>query len=489
EHGDGRARANQIGRVLGKDMIALLMEVKTLWDPKNIFNPGKIVYPKPMDADLRFSPDYTTPNVNTVFHWRAENGFAEALEMCNGSGDCRKKADSNGTMCPSYMATLEEKDSTRGRANIFRQIFSTRQDDGFSSLEVKEALDLCLSCKACKSECPANVDMARMKAEFLNGWHNRNGFTASERFFGESAKAYPLASAFHWLVNPINKSRVGKEILRQAFAIHPERNLPQFSNQSFMKWNKKRASEAIRNPAKKVILLADYFMNYHDPEIGKAIVLVLEKLGYQVSVIGPIESGRTHISKGMLPQARKKIIKNIEHLYPFAKLHTLIGSEPSEILTLRDESLDLCNDEQLEKAKTIAGNSFLFEEFINNTFSDEQISEHFDARQKEVHVHGHCHAKAMVGINPTIDLLTRLGYNPIDMNTGCCGMAGSFGYEEDHYEVSMKIGALKLFPSIEKLDQQTPICAHGFSCRHQISDGTGRASKHPAVLMLESIKV
>lgn len=489
EHGDGRARANQIERVLGKEMIRLLRQVKTLWDPHNIFNPGKIVDPKPMEAGLRFSPEYQSPDVDTVFHWRAENGFAEALEMCNGAGVCRKKADSGGTMCPSYMATLEEKDSTRGRANVFRQIFATRQSEGYQSQEVKDALDLCLSCKACKTECPANVDMARMKAEFLNGWHTRNGITLSERFFGESAKFYPLASKFHRIVNAVNKTKAGKELLRRFTGIHPKRNLPKFSGQTFMDWHKRRATIHIDNPDNKVVLLVDYFMNYNDPEIGKAMVLVLEKLGYQVTVIGPIESGRTQISKGLLPQARKIAINNIERLYPYAQNHPLVGQEPSEILTFRDECLDLCNDEQMDKARKVASQSFLFEEFINEHVSSEEIRRHFDAGNKEVHVHGHCHAKAIVGVEPTLDMLSKTGYDPVDMKTGCCGMAGSFGYEEKHYDVSMKVGELKLFPSIETLKEDIPLCAHGFSCRHQINDGTGKKSFHPAVLMHDAVRV
>ncbi|MEX1122633.1 MAG: FAD-linked oxidase C-terminal domain-containing protein, partial [Balneolales bacterium] len=446
EHGDGRARANQIGRVLGDDMIRLLKQVKTLWDPSNIFNPGKITDPKPMEADLRFSPEYKSPDVDTVFHWRAENGFAEALEMCNGAGVCRKKAESGGTMCPSYMATLEEKDSTRGRANVFRQIFATRQSEGYQSQEVKDALDLCLSCKACKTECPANVDMARMKAEFLNGWHAHKGISLSERFFGEPAKFYPLASKFHFLVNEVNKSRPGKEVLRWVLGIHPKRNLPEFSSQTFMEWYKHRGSGSVDNPDNKVVLLVDYFMNYHDMEIGKAMVMVLEKLGYQVLVIGPIESGRTHISKGLLPQARKIVVKNVERLYPYAQNYPLIGQEPSEILTFRDESLDLCNDDQMDRALKVASQAYMFEEFINKHVSSEEVRRHFDGKQKEVHVHGHCHAKALVGIEPTMDMLTRTGYDPVDMKTGCCGMAGSFGYEERHYDVSMNVGELKLFP-------------------------------------------
>lgn len=488
EHGDGRARANQIPRVLGAEMVGLLKQVKTLWDPNNIFNPGKIVDPKPIEADLRFSPSYHSPEVDTVFNWRAERGFSEALEMCNGAGVCRKKSESGGTMCPSYMATLEEKDSTRGRANVFRQIFSSRQSEGFQSQEVKDALDLCLSCKACKSECPANVDMARMKAEFMNGWHKQNGVTFSERFFGEPSKTFPLASRFSNFVNKVNHSRVGKELLRQYVGIHPERSLPKFSNYTFMQWHESREAEAFKSLNKKVVLLVDYFMNYNDPEPGKAMVLVMEKLGYQVLIIGPIESGRTQISKGLLPQARKIVTRNIELLYPLAKQYPLIGLEPSEILTARDENLDLCKDEQMEKAEKIASQSFLFEEFINEHITREEIRPHFDAANKEVHVHGHCHAKAMVGINPTLDMLSKISYDPVDMKTGCCGMAGSFGYEENHYDVSMKIGALKLFPSVMTMDEETPLCAHGFSCRHQISDGTGRESSHPAVLMLDALK-
>lgn len=488
EHGDGRARAPYIEKVLGPEMMPFLQKVKEIWDPNYIFNPGKIVNPHPMDEDLRIS-SFALKNldIDTQFHWRREGSFPEALDLCNGAGVCRKLAESGGTMCPSYMATKEEKDSTRGRANLFRQLFAGRGPRAFEAEELKDALDLCLSCKACKSECPANVDMARMKAEFMQGWHEKNGLSLGERFFGQATKLYPLASLWPAFSNWIIQSPVGKELLYQFFDIHKKRTLPQFAPQPFRQWFNKRANK--QHP-QKIALLIDPFTNYHDPEIGKAAVNVLEALKYQVIIPEIYETGRPQLSKGMIKEAKKLAEENIQKLHFYAERDfSIIGLEPSEILTLRDEYLDLCSHSHLPKAQAIAANSFQFEEFFIKAVTDHpEAKDLFKGTGRKVHLHGHCHAKSLVGNEPTITALNSVGYETREMPTGCCGMAGSFGYQADKYNISMEIGKLALFPGIREKENEAVVCAPGFSCRHQIADGTGTKSYHPAELIFRAMK-
>ncbi|MFO7846108.1 MAG: FAD-linked oxidase C-terminal domain-containing protein [Balneolaceae bacterium] len=486
EHGDGRARAPYIETVLGSDMMPLLRRVKEIWDSEYQFNPGKILDPKPIDSDLRFSPDYQPPDVDTVFNWRKADGFDSAIEQCNGAGVCRKLAGSGGTMCPSYHATHEEKDNTRGRANLFRQLFSGKQADAFSSEELKEALDLCLSCKACKSECPANVDMAKMKAEFMNGYHKRNGTTAGERFFGQPEKLYPLASLFAPLTNYINKQKPTKILLEKLFGIDRRRDLPEFANQTFKSWFRKHKSEYNDEGKRPVLLLVDVFTNYHEPGIAISACKVLRHLGYSVMMPGIWPTGRPQLSKGLLDDASEICEENLKRLFPFAELGIpIVGLEPSEILTLRDEYTDLCSDDDLEKANTIAEHTFLWEEFLTTELAATGPAD--IGKGEEVQVHGHCHTKALVGNDPLVQAFKLLGFNPVEMQTGCCGMAGSFGYQDDKYDVSMKVGEQVLFPQLRAMDENTTVCAPGFSCRHQIADGVQRTAKHPAVIMAEKL--
>lgn len=484
EHGDGRARAPYIQKVLGSEMMPLLKKVKQTWDPQSLFNPGKITDPKPLEEDLRFSPSYQKPEIDTQFNWRKEDGFGDALELCNGAGVCRKLSDSGGTMCPSYMATKEEKDSTRGRANLFRQLFSGKQQEAFQSEELKDALDLCLSCKACKSECPANVDMARMKAEFTQGWHEEHGISPDERFFGQAAKLYPLAGMFPNLSNWMMKQPAVKELLQQFLGIDKRRNLPEFAEKTFMDWFDIQPT-ANSTAGREVVLLIDIFTNYHDPQIGKAAVRFLESQGYKVTVPDFHEVGRPQISKGMLTHAKDILDKNLPKLAAFANQGLpIIGLEPSEILTLRDEYLDLCDENQLEQAQAVAEHSFTFEEFAAEILSesDKPLS---SLKKEKVYIHGHCHAKSLIGNSAIKKSLKRAGCKPVVLDTGCCGMAGSFGYEEDHYDVSMDIGELRLFPALRNLPEDATICVPGFSCRHQILDGTGRTAFHPAEILVD----
>lgn len=499
EHGDGRARAPFLEIVLGPDVVPLLARVKAIWDPDGLFNPGKIVAPRPMEEGLRFSPAYTPARVETVFQWRETGGFGAALEMCNGAGVCRKLAASGGTMCPSYQATREEKDSTRGRANLFRQLFSGMQQDAFTSAELKEALDLCLSCKACKSECPANVDMARMKAEFTHGLHERTGIPLADRFFGEPDRMYPLAAATASLTNTLLRQAPVKRLLRQVLGVDERRTLPSFASQRFRSWFRARPTGEkvgdggvgvrVDRPAPgsrgPVALLVDLFTDHHEPAIGKASVEILERLGYRVVLPDIRATGRPQISRGLLAGASALCRANLPTLHELVAAGTpIVGLEPSELLTLRDEYLDLCSPGELDMARRVAEGSHLLEEFLLahlERFPEDGAL--LDGGGQAVAIHGHCHTKALVGNQPLVDLLTRCGFRPRVLETGCCGMAGSFGYQAEKYDVSMQIGELVLFPAVRALKEGERLVAPGFSCRHQIADGTGREALHPATLL------
>ncbi len=486
EHGDGRVRAPFLETVLGKEMIQLLKKTKEIWDPEYLFNPGKIVNPEPVDTDLRYASTYKQPDVDTVFNWRTSGGFGSAIEQCNGAGVCRKLAESGGTMCPSYHATRNEKDSTRGRANLFRQLFSGRQAEAFRSEELLEALSLCLSCKACKSECPANVDMAKMKAEFMNGWHKEKGSTAGERFFGQPEKLYPVASFFAPVTNFINRQKPVKALFERFLNIDSRRALPEFAGTTFQSWYRKNKQKLQREGGRQVLLHVDIFLNYHEPEIPIAACRILNELGYDVLVPFIRPTGRPQLSKGFLDDAAEICRENIKRYFPFAERDIpIVGLEPSEILTLRDEYTDLCSEADLEKARSISANSFLWEEFLAAELSASDTLP--IGNGNKVYIHGHCHTKALVGNDPLVQSFTLMGFEPTALATGCCGMAGSFGYEKDKYEVSMQVGEQVLFPSLRDLPEDAMVCAPGFSCRHQIADGTQRRAKHPAVIMAEAL--
>lgn len=487
EHGDGRVRAPYIEKVLGKEMMPILRQVKEIWDPNYILNPGKIINAPPIDENLRYDPSYKRPEIETVMKWRREGSLGAATELCNGAGVCRKLAESGGTMCPSYMATKNEKDSTRGRANVFRQVFAGENPEGFASSDLREALDLCLSCKACKSECPANVDMARMKAEFMHGWHQINGVKLSERFFADSGKIFPLASAFPRLANTFSQSKAGKTVLERVFGIERKRDLPEFAALNFKKWFRKHRMNGALKSEHKVVLFVDLFHNYNEPEIAIAAVKVLEKMGYEVHLAQTMQAGRLQISKGFLEDARRICHSVLDEFEAYMVADVpVVGLEPSEVLTMRDEFLELCEDQYLDVAKKLAINSFLFEEFI--TLNKNKLPKVKSGGK--IMLQNHCHTMALTGNDATIEALQSAGYEVSVLNTGCCGMAGSFGYEKNHYEVSMSIGELVLFPKVrEEAANNSPysICAPGFSCRHQIKDGVQQKAYHPAELILRAL--
>jgi FAD/FMN-containing dehydrogenase/Fe-S oxidoreductase len=495
EHGDGRLRGEFIQQMVGEKNYGIIKEIKKAWDPENIFNPNKIVDTPPMDTMLRYEPGQQTPVFKTVFRFNNQDVLQHA-EQCNGSGDCRKTELSGGTMCPSFMATRNEKDTTRARANILRE-FLTNSDklNRFDHKEIYEVMDLCLSCKGCKSECPSNVDVAKLKAEFMQHYYDANGIPFRSKLianFSATAKLGALAPGiYNFLVRNSFTGTLIKKI--SGFAI--KRSLPAMYKLTLKKWYKKNRkakteSQEQKTTNKKVYLFCDEFTNYTDTEIGIKAFQLLEKLGYEVIIPEHIESGRTWLSKGLIRKAKEIANKNISLLYPLITGETpLIGIEPSAILTFRDEYIDLADDEQLNKAKQLANNIFLIDEFIAIEIEKGNIKkEQFTKVNKKIILHGHCQQKAISSIAPSMKMLSLPeNYQVEIIPSGCCGMAGSFGYEKEHYQLSMKIGELVLFPAVRKQTDEVIIAAPGTSCRHQIKDGTARKALHPVEILWEAL--
>jgi len=328
--------------------------------------------------------------------------------------------------------------------------------------------------------------MAKMKAEFMNGWHKEQGTTAGDRFFGQPEKLYPFASLFAPVTNFINRQKPVKALFEKFLNIDSRRALPEFAGTTFQSWYRKNKQEIQIGGARQVLLHVDLFINYHEPEIAIAACKILNSLGYSVLVPFIRPTGRPQLSKGLLDEAAKICHENIRRYISFAERGIpIVGLEPSEILTLRDEYLDLCSEADLKKAQSIAANTFLWEEFLAAELSASDTLS--IGNGEKVYIHGHCHTKALVGNDPLIQSFTLLGFDPVALETGCCGMAGSFGYEKDKFDVSMQVGEQVLFPSLRDLPEKATICAPGFSCRHQITDGVSRAAKHPAVIMAEGL--
>jgi FAD/FMN-containing dehydrogenase/Fe-S oxidoreductase len=490
EHGDGRVRGEFIPMILGDANYALFKKIKSTWDPKGIFNPGKIVDADPMDSDFKYLKyEEVGSQKESFLNFEMEGGFLRLAEKCTGSGDCRKLANiSGGVMCPSYMATRNEKDSTRGRANALREFLQTPQDNlGFSNPNLKEVMDLCISCKGCTSECPSNVDMSVMKAEYLFQVQEEKGYGFRSKFFAKIADYQKLGSKFPGLGNMFLSNRFSGNIIKKILGVSPKRSLPPFSKLTWEAWMKKKKHLEGRNG--EVFLFIDEFINYSESEIGIKSVEVLEKLGYKVQWIPHDQSGRAAISKGLLKKARKHAIRNV---VLFADLVSadkpLIGLEPSAILTFRDEYLRLVPDHLIEKAKRLAKHCLTIEEFLAQEIEKGKIKkEAFNANSQQILLHGHCHQKALSNQQDIIKILELTDPEKIDLiPSGCCGMAGSFGYEKEHYEISMKIGELVLFPAIKNA-QEAVICAPGTSCRHQIADGTGKNALHPIEILHDAL--
>jgi len=490
EHGDGIVRSEFIPLMIGKNNYQILKQIKTAFDTDNIFNPGKIVDALPMDKKLRYKADRVEPKIETLLDFSKSQGILREAEKCNGSGDCRKLPEFGGTMCPSYRATRNEKDTTRARANALREFLTnSEKSNKFDYKELKDVFDLCLSCKACSSECPSSVDVASLKAEFQYQYQKENGVSLRTKLFAYNNKLNQLGSKLPGLANFVFSNRFTSTILKKSFGIAKERSLPFISNKSLSKKFQLSDNKLIKNKiANSVILFNDEFTNYLDTQIGVDAIALLTALNYEVKLIDNAESGRSFLSKGLLEQAKDVANKNVSLFKDMISSDTpLIGIEPSAILTFKDEYLRLADDKT--SAEAISKNTFLIEEFIQQEIGLGNIKpEQFTLESKSIKFHGHCHQKAMSNQLSSFAVLNLpKNYKVTIIPSGCCGMAGSFGYEKEHYEVSMQIGEQTLFPAVRKAANDTVIAANGTSCRHQIKDGTNRDAKHPISILREAL--
>jgi FAD/FMN-containing dehydrogenase/Fe-S oxidoreductase len=489
EHGDGRLRGEFIPLMLGSHNYGLLKQLKKTWDPDNIFNPGKITDTPPMNVCLRYSAGTVPEVIETTFDFPDEGGVMHAVEKCSGSGDCRKSALMGGTMCPSFMATGDEDKSTRARANMLRE-FLIRSDkkDHFDHEELYKIMDLCLSCKACKSECPSNVDLAKFKAEFLQHYYDVRHVPFRTWLIAWLPRLYIPGM----MVRPVTNFITGTALFKRLIGFSARRSIPALSPVTLRTWARRhlRRDGYPAGAMGRVCLFADEFTNYNESDIGIKAIMLLEKLGYKVTIPHHRESGRTFLSKGLLRSARKVAIDNIRMLKDIiSDEQPLIGIEPSALLSFRDEYPELAGSTYAEAARSIGRNAFLIEEFICREAERGKIKAgQFTDRPLKIMLHGHCQQKAVASTAPTISMLSLpANYSVQEINDGCCGMAGAFGYEKEHYDLSMKIGEMILFPAVRNASKDTVIAAPGTSCRHHIAEGTGRKALHPVEIVYDAL--
>ena len=483
EHGDGIVRGVWTEKMFGPEIYQLFQELKATWDPDGIMNPGKIIDCPPMTENLRYGPNYSADSLPTSLDFSIDANFAGAVEMCNGMGACRKL---DGTMCPSFMATRDEEHSTRGRANLLRAAMSGKLPEGaMTSQRLYDALDLCLECKGCRAECESGVDMAKLKYEFLDNYYKANGLPRRNKVFGDIAKLSKWGSRFAPLSNWMASSPIGKLLSGSLLGIHPNRQAPKFVRQTFPQWFH---SLRERRPATAgtVVLLNDTYMNYNYPEIGKAAVALLEAAGYKVELADAPCCGRPMISKGMMDAAKANARHNVSLLHAYAGNGVpIIGCEPSCLLTLRDEYPQLVPGEQ---ARTVASQSFLIDEFLAKLKAEDNLNIEFKDTAKQILFHAHCHQRSLAGTASSLNALRLApGYRVELTSAGCCGMAGSFGYEKEHYDLSMTIGSQYLFPQVNAKGDDWEVAVMGVSCRQQIEHGTGRRARHLAEALAEAL--
>jgi FAD/FMN-containing dehydrogenase/Fe-S oxidoreductase len=477
EHGDGFVRSPFMRQMFGPVLYEAFREIKRTFDPLGILNPGKIVDAPPLTSNLRFGAGYQTPNPPSWFDFSEYGGIGGAVEMCSGVGACRKKL--SGTMCPSYMATHEESASTRGRANVLRLAMAGRLgESGLGDDGVYDVLDLCLECRACKSECPVGVDMAAFKSEFLADYWRRHGTPLRARALGNIHKLSVWGSRFAPLSNWISGSSPVRWLNEKLLDIDHRRSLPAWKHETFARW-------LVRNPrrdaaaSKSVVLFNDTFTNHYDPEIGIAALKILERGGCRVEVVRPGCCGRPLISQGLLGEARSQAANLVNALFPIASRgEKILFCEPSCLSAVKEDAPSLLRGEQQQKARTVAKACLLFEEFAG------QLDLPLRAGPKKILLHGHCHQKSMGLLPATMSLLSRIpSATVVDLDAGCCGMAGSFGYIRKHYDVSQAIANRRLLPAVKTMNAGEELVAPGTSCRHQVAELHGAKAIHPAVLI------
>jgi FAD/FMN-containing dehydrogenase/Fe-S oxidoreductase len=493
EHGDGRLRGEFIRFMVGDECYAMLRRVKETFDPAGVFNPQKIIDTPPMDTSLRQTPGRPEHSYETIFDFSASEGVLRAVERCTGVGECRKLSFAGGTMCPSYMATRNEQDSTRARANMLRDVLTNPRDgrNPWNSDEVASVMDLCLSCKGCRAECPSNVDIARLKAEWQQHYNDARGVPLRSRMiagYARSMRWAALAPAFYnWAVT---EPAIAIRVKRFA-GFAEERSIPKLHSTTLTSWHRRHANPATLDyPHGRVHLFCDEFTNFNDTPVGIKAVQLLNRLGYFVVIPKHVESGRALLSKGMIRDARRIAIRNVQLLSDIVTgLEPLVGIEPSAILGFRDEYIDLVPNPLRERARMLAGNCLLIDEFIDREAEAGRItSRAFSSVPQKIKLHGHCHQKALSSLVPTVRLLELPeNYKVQIIPSGCCGMAGSFGFEKEHFSLSQKIGELVLFPNVRATNAETLVAASGTSCRHQIRDATGRIAQHPVEILHDSL--
>ena len=488
EHGDGIVRGEFLPFMIGNKNYELLKRIKSAFDPNSILNIGKIVNTSKMDENLRVEAGREEPDVQTIQDFSDSLGILRLAEKCNGSGDCRKLPSAGGTLCPSYRATRNEKDTTRARANALREyLTNSEKDNKFNHKELYEVFELCVSCKACASECPSNVDVAALKAEFLYQYQKVNGFSIRNKIFANNAKLNKWGSLFPSFTNFM----VNLPLVKKSMGVAPKREVPLLAKTTFRKWYQNHQAKAQKQkfPNGKVYLFCDEFTNYYDVSVGIDAFELLTELGYKVEIVNHEESGRAFISKGFLEEAQAVTNKNVTIFKDLISESTpLIGIEPSAILTFRDEYLRLAKDK--ESAEKLSKNVLTIEEFFKKEITSGKIhSGQFSDIEKSIKIHGHCHQKSMSSVEVTFAMLNLPKNSNVTIyNSGCCGMAGSFGYEKEHYDISMQMGEDTLFPKIRVTNSETAIAAAGTSCRHQIFDGTNRKALHPVTILRTCLK-
>jgi FAD/FMN-containing dehydrogenase/Fe-S oxidoreductase len=487
EHGDGRTRSPFLEEYFGPKVYNALREVKKLFDPSGIMNPGIIVDPGSMDANLRYGVNYRTPSIPTVYKYREDGSFAAAVEMCTGVGTCRQNL--GGLMCPSYRATRDEEHSTRGRANALRLAMTGQMGiDGMTSPQLFRIMDLCLSCKGCKSECPSNVDLAKLKGEFLQQYREQNGTTLRDRFISSSTEmARKIAGWKAPIVNRVQKTQLFRNIMERLAGIDRRRVLPSYAGKTFQKWFEKRHSTSGPH-ARKVVLFDDTYMNYHETNVGISAVELLESCGYEVILARAGCCQRPSISHGFLKKARVKGEKTLRNLKAFIDRELqVVVCEPGCASALTDDLPDLIEDEEL--GRIIRENVMMIDVFLEKEIKAGNIRTDFTSGYKKLMIHGHCHQKSLYGTTAMEKVLGKIRNLEVEvLDSGCCGMAGSFGYEKEHYDLSMKVGEDRLFPAIRSKKEDTGVVACGFSCRHQIADATGVKAKHWVEVLRGSVK-
>jgi FAD/FMN-containing dehydrogenase/Fe-S oxidoreductase len=491
EHGDGRLRGEFLPFMVGKKNYALFREIKKKWDPAGLFNPGKITDTPPMDASLRYEPGQAVREIPTVLNFADSRGILRAAEQCNGSGDCRKSHLMGGTMCPSYMATRNERDTTRARANILREVLTrSPKSNPFDSDEVAAVMDLCLSCKGCKSECPSNVDVARLKAEWLQQYYDARGVPFRSKLIAGFSSAMAAAQIAPGIYNFLVTNRVTSRLFKRLAGFALERSMPRLYATTLRRWHQNHANKEGTFPNGRVFLFCDEFTNFNDVGAGRKAVRLLNRLGYEIIIPKHVDSGRAQISKGLLRDARRLAIRNVELLKNVVTEDTpMIGIEPSAILGFRDEIPDLVPAELIGAARELSKRSLLVDEFIAREAERGRIRrEAFTQESREIRLHGHCHQKSLASLTATVKALELpVNYKVKLIPSGCCGMAGSFGYEREHYDVSMQVAELVLMPAVRSAPADTLIAAPGTSCRHQIKDCTGRIVQHPAEILHDAL--